>query len=195
LSRTIRMLALTGALGALIVPASASGAPLVSPPTLDFGDVPVGTTSAPQPVALDDGCTIVVPGTPDTCGSFALDPLNVNLSPTGDFAVAGSDCPATIGPTGPLDTVGSGCSFSVSFTPTELGPRAGILSAGMLLTALPGPAVFLTGNGVAPSSAGPSPAATPTGTTLPHKKCRKKAKRHKRSAQTAKKCKKKKKKR
>src|SRR5690349_3244854 len=60
LSRSIRMLAVAGiAAAALLVPsASASAETTVSPTSLDFGSLPVGTQSATQVVTLTQSCDV-----------------------------------------------------------------------------------------------------------------------------------------
>ena len=78
MKRVIRMLALTGSAAAVlgVLPATASAA-FVSPTAIDFGNVPVGTTSAPQQVLLSADCTSV-PTSP--CATALLgDFVNVAL--------------------------------------------------------------------------------------------------------------------
>lgn len=112
----------TGAsIGALTVSDDAPGSPQavalsgtgtapaasLSPTSLTFGTVKVGTTSAPQTVTLTNTgtATLVVRG----------------VAASGDFAaVAGAGC-ASLAP-------GAQCTITVTFTPTAAGARAGTLS-------------------------------------------------------------------
>jgi hypothetical protein len=180
--RSIRMLALTcAAVGVIaITPAAATAASSTNPTIVNFGSVPVGTTSAPRQITVTTPCTTFVV----TCLSFATDGLQVSLATTGDFSVATNNCPATLAP-GLLDTSVS-CVLSAVFRPTAAGTRSGTLSTGTEgLIPGPGPMVSLSGTGVAPTSAAGTQATK-------RKKCKKK---HKRSASSAKKrrCKRKKK--
>jgi hypothetical protein len=79
----------------------------LSPTSLNFGTVKVGTTSAPQTVTLTNTgtATLVVSG----------------VAASGDFAaVAGAGC-ASLAP-------GARCTITVTFAPTAAGTRAGALS-------------------------------------------------------------------
>ncbi len=72
---------------------------------IDFGAVPVHTTSARQTVSVTN------------TGLLALS--NVGVSTTGDFAQI-SNCPVSL-------AVGASCSVTVSFTPSTVEPRSGSL--------------------------------------------------------------------
>ncbi len=81
----------------------------VTPATLDFGNVVVGTTSAPQ--------TVTVANT----GNADLTVTNVTI--TGDFTVTGTTCPSD----GILAPDAS-CTADIVFAPASLGDQIGILS-------------------------------------------------------------------
>jgi uncharacterized repeat protein (TIGR01451 family) len=97
----------------------------VSPTSLQFGSVPVGTTSAPQTV---------------TVGNAGSSPLTVKSAVTsGPFAVSGDFC-TSAGPIAP----GGTCQIAVVFVPASTGPATGTLtisSDGGTVT------VALSGNG------------------------------------------------
>lgn len=82
----------------------------LSPTSVDFGDQPVGTTSASQ--------TVTVTNTGDS-------PLKISVVATsGDFAVAGgSSCAAEV-----ALAPHASCSVVVTFTPTAGGARTGALT-------------------------------------------------------------------
>jgi hypothetical protein len=73
---------------------------------LDFGNQPVGTTSAPQPVTLTND------GTADVTFS--------GIGVSGDYSVA-STCGLSLAPS-------ASCNLNVTFTPTALGTRRGTIS-------------------------------------------------------------------
>lgn len=98
-----------------------------SPPSLDFGSKGVGTTSSAQTVVLTNTGT---------------NPLLVtSITTSGDFAETDSDTAKCLGQT---VTSGASCSMLVTFTPTQTGPRTGVLtvcgnlSGGNLTIALSG---------------------------------------------------------
>jgi cytochrome c len=182
------MLALSGAVIAMLaaVPATA-GAAYTAPTSVDFGSLPVGTTSAPQTVTLTSDCSNLFVVPPPICLSGSTTDL-VNVSPgtTGDFAVT-TTCPAGLAPL--FDGTSQSCPLDVTFTPTAGGTRTGTLNTGTTgiggLT--PGPTVSLTGTGLAtPTSAGGA------GTTPTAKKCKKKKKSRSAASAKKRKCKKKK---
>jgi hypothetical protein len=192
---------------ALMAPASAGAIALASPPALDFGSVPVGTTSAPQTVTVTQLCTLFDSSITPLCLTTGTDVLTLTPSASGDFAEAnnsGSPCGSSLQP---FTTPSVGCALDVTFTPTATGDRTGTLATGTTLVPPgPGPTVALAGVGTTPDPGGgggggdttgtgtpSSPAGTGGATTAPKKKCKKKKKR---SAQSAKKkkCKKKKRK-
>jgi len=183
LTRAIRMLALTGSVVAvLVVPPATAGAASVSPTELDFGSVPVGTTSPPQTITLTAECTTIIPSIPPTCASVLTDTINVSLGTTGEFA-ATSTCPAGLGP----DLVGAAsqsCPITVTFSPAGAGAQVGTLSTGTIGPGglLAAPAATLTGTGVSPAASTSSPG------TRTRARCRKhKKRRHHHSALAAKK--------
>jgi len=83
---------------------------ILSPASLTFASQAIGTTSGPQTVTLTN-------------------PVNGNSAPltitstvaVGDFAIAQNTC-------GRLLAAGASCAISVTFTPTESGPRTGQLA-------------------------------------------------------------------
>ena len=180
------MLALSVSASVMLALPASAGAAYTSPTAVDFGSVPVGTTSAQQVVTLTADCTTYIPS-PPLCLSSLTDLVNVNPSTTGDFAVT-TTCPAGLGPL--TDGTSQSCPLNVTFKPAAGGAQTGILNTGTTgiggLT--PGPTVTLNGSGVAGvTSSGGRPGATPTA-----RKC-KRHKKHHHSALSAKKrkCKKK----
>ena len=156
MNRAIRMLALTTATAAVLggLPATA-GAAFVTPTAIDFGNVPVGTTSAPQQVLLSADCTTFVV---TACTSaLAEDFVNVAPSTTGEFGFA-NGCPAGLSPS-LLTGATESCAINITFSPAGIGAQVGTLSTGPVGPAglLPAPAVQLSGVGVAGASANPSP--------------------------------------
>ncbi len=194
---------------ALLAPASAGATALASPTTLDFGSVPVGTTSAPQTVTLTQLCSLFESTPVPLCLTTGTDIFTLAPSTTGDFAEsnnAASPCGSSLQPS---TTASVGCALDVTFTPTATGDRTGTLATGTtVMPPGPGPTVALAGVGTTPDPGGggggggdttgtgtpSSLAGTGGATTAPRKKCKKKKKR---SAQSAKKkkCKKKKRRR
>lgn len=80
----------------------------VSPSSFDFGNQPVGQTSAAQAFTVQN------------TGNAGL--VMGSVSPSGDFAVSSDTCSGT--------TVAPGgtCTVSVTFTPAQTGPRSGTLT-------------------------------------------------------------------
>jgi phospholipase C len=79
---------------------------LLSPTTLTFSNQDVGTTSAPQPVALSNTGTA---------------PLTISgMATSGDFSQT-NNC-------GSLLAAGASCGIAVTFTPTAIGTRTGVLT-------------------------------------------------------------------
>jgi hypothetical protein len=95
---------LVGLTGTGLTPASLS----LTPAQLSFAATTIGTTSATQSVKITD------------TGGVGISGLTVKAS--GDFAVASSNCTATL-------AAGASCSVTVSFTPTAAGGRSGFLTA------------------------------------------------------------------
>ena len=79
----------------------------VSPASLTFASGAVGTKSGAQTVTLTNHLNTALPVSP--------------AAATGDFAVAGNTCGASLGP-------GRSCTVEVTFTPTVVGPRTGALT-------------------------------------------------------------------
>ncbi|HEV2115491.1 MAG TPA: choice-of-anchor D domain-containing protein, partial [Terriglobales bacterium] len=77
--------------------------------TLAFSSQPVGTSSSPQPVTLSNAGT--------TCFQFS------STAASGDFTQTNTCSSAGL-------LGGSSCSFSVTFTPSAVGPRSGALTVG-----------------------------------------------------------------
>ena len=119
-------------------PTGAPGAPAVSltPPSLAFGSQLVGTTTASQPLTVQNVGTVI---------------LNIaSIAASGDFAQTNT-CAATLAPS-------ASCTINVTFTPTALGVRNGAVSvasnaagsphsstlSGTGTAVPPGPAVSLT---------------------------------------------------
>jgi hypothetical protein len=184
LNRAIRMFALTGSAAAVlaVLPATA-GAAYVSPTAIDFGNVPVGTTSGPQQVLLSADCTSI-PTSP--CATALLgDFVNVAPSTSGEFGYA-NGCPAGLSPS-PATGVTESCAINVTFSPSGIGARVGALNTGTLGPGglLPAPMVQLSGTGVAGAA----------GFSSPGKKTRKRCRHHKKKQHSLygakKKCKKK----
>ncbi len=108
---------------------SSSAAPLtLSPATLNFGSVDLGSSSTLSlSVANNSGSPVTFTG----------------VSAIGDYSVAGGTCPAN----GSTLAAGSTCSLQVTFTPSATGTRTGTLNLSSNATALP-LTVPLTGVGV-----------------------------------------------
>jgi len=80
---------------------------MVSPASLTFASLAVGTTSAAQTVSLTNQLA--------TALSLSA------VVPSGDFAVASSTCGSSVG-------AGATCSIGVTFTPMATGTRSGMLT-------------------------------------------------------------------
>lgn len=119
--------------------------PVVSPTSLDFGTVPVGTTSAAQTL------TVSVPTTRATDG-FSLSNFSVTV-PTG-YARSGGTCPSS----GNVNTVP--CTVDIVFSPTAAGTTAGnvVVSASVFGGPTLGTAVPVTGIAAQTVSAVSAPA-------------------------------------
>jgi hypothetical protein len=140
-----------------------------SPTGLSFGSLLIGTTSASQTVTLSNTGT-----TPLHISSIALGGPDA-----GQFAINASDCTTTHGNT----LAGSAsCTVGVTFAPTTAGAKTATLA---MNTDGDNVSASLAGTGTAPPAAGPSPSITPT------RKCKKPKKRQASAAK--KKCKKRKK--
>src|SRR5437867_2485138 len=85
----------------------------LAPTSLDFGNQPLATTSAPMTVTLTNTGTAAL-----TINSFAA---------SGDFAATSTGASAC--PTSPATlAAGANCTINVTFTPTASGARTGTLS-------------------------------------------------------------------
>ncbi len=107
------------------------GAIALTPSTLQFGSLVIGTPSAAQSVTVSNSG-----GAPVTLGTPAIN--------NNDYALTGSTCGATL-------AGGQSCSLTVQFTPTVAGPRPGQLTipgSGGGPTAV----VTLQGTGITPGS-------------------------------------------
>ncbi len=89
--------------GALIQQVNSTTVATLSPTSLNFGNVAIGTQSLPKSVKLTN------PGT------IPLNIINVNPGGTGVFKIASNTCWATLAP-------GKSCWVSVVFAPNEPGP-------------------------------------------------------------------------
>ena len=125
--------------GAGVAAASPTVGPL--PASLSFGNQVLNTASAAQTVTLSN------------TGSASLS--ITTIAATGDFAKSGGTCT-----NGGAVAAGSNCTILVTFKPTALGARSGVLTITDNATGSPR-AISLTGTGVA--------APGPTATLLPAK--------------------------
>lgn len=101
----------------------------ISPTSIDFGNVPVGTTTAPQTVTLSNTGN----------ASLTVDPLTAAAAP---FARAGGTCSAP-----PITlTAGSSCTLTYTFAPTVTGAANQTLTVTSSGTG--SGTIALTGNGV-----------------------------------------------
>lgn len=106
----------------LLATAAHAGSPRFSPTTYNFGSVPIGS-SATVNVDLDSASTF------DRLRSLGIDAaINMTWSYTyGDFKITPGNCnPA--GPTGTPMAQGLGCTFSLTYTPTHVGPVTAVVT-------------------------------------------------------------------
>jgi hypothetical protein len=142
----VALLAAVAAGGTLAVGTSASAA-ILSPPSFDFGEQQVGTTSAPGTFSLSVQCQNF---------SFELfvclagETLKTSVSASPPFAVQSTDCPSEL--VG-LYEFPTSCTIKVVFQPTVGGPVSGTLNTG-------GPTAELRGTGLAIAGAGGSGSQT-----------------------------------
>jgi len=120
---------------------------IVSPLSLTFANLTVGTTAATQTVTLTNRLNT---------------PLAVSaVVATGDFAVASNTCGSSVG-------AGLACTIGVSFTPTSVGTRTGTLAISYSALGSPSP-VSLTGygnaSGLTSITVTPANSVIPRGTT------------------------------
>jgi hypothetical protein len=109
----------------------------VAPATGNFGNVNVGLTSTPQSWTIANSGTVPINF---TATSFTLGGANAN-----QFA-ATNTCP--VSPAATLAVAGT-CTVTVTFAPTSVGAKAGLLAVTSGATTLG--SVTLSGTGVAPS--------------------------------------------
>jgi hypothetical protein len=111
-------------------------APLLqaSPPSIAFGSVPVGATTAPTSVTITNN------GTADAAGVAVS-------STSADFTLASNTCGATL-------AVNASCTIGVQFQPSAAGPRAGNVSVTRQGGA--GVGISVTGTGVTSLSMPPA---------------------------------------
>lgn len=112
-------------------------APAVSldPATLDFGNQPVGITSAARTLTITNS------------GSDALEIDDRSIAPTGDFEISNSTCPTS---PASLPAMAS-CTVSITFTPSTTGNRSATLTIGSDAAGSPH-TVALTGIGTQPDA-------------------------------------------
>lgn len=144
--RVIRMLLLAGTISAAIaaVPVSASADTTVSPSSLDFGTVPVGTQSATQVVTLTESCGLLEVNCLNGLLPEQFAPV---LSTTPGFTQT-SACPVTLITS--LLGLPVSCEIVVGFVPSTAGQASGMLKTGDGPGA---PAVALAGVGSTGSTA------------------------------------------
>lgn len=96
---------------------SPSGSVVLSPSSLNFGAVPIGSSSSPATFTLTNNSSSTATSiTPATVGGSSGDFSITNLG-TGSCNAAGGSL-----------SVGSSCTFTVTFIPTAAGPRSTTLS-------------------------------------------------------------------
>ena len=168
------LLALAALAASAVAPAAASATTTVAPSALDFGSVPVGTTSVPHLVSIDVVCTSPTAG---TCPLFALDAYYVHISTTGDFGAMSGDCTNPLGLG--VNVLSNSCTVDVTFTPTAAGPRSGTLSTGTLDVGglIPGPSVSLAGTGTTSAPGGGGGGKANSSVNL-RRKCKKRRHQH-----------------
>ena len=111
------------------------------PAALQFSEIPVGSTSQPQQVLLED------------LSSSALSISSISV--TGDFA-ENDDCGTSL-------AAGGSCTLSVTFTPTASGPRTGTVVINDNAPGSPHTVTLSGGNGLAPAAS-----VTPSSLNFPN---------------------------
>jgi len=119
----------------------------LNPPTADYGNQQVGTTSVVKGFVFTVTC--VPGGIGGLCAAPEVVPTEV--ATTGNFTVVENGCPPVIVTPNVAPVV---CAVTVAFKPTAIGPFVGSLKIGGLTSAL-------TGTGT------PAPVVTPPATTTP----------------------------
>jgi hypothetical protein len=108
----------------------------VTPTTLAFGNVGVGTTSAVMSVLVTNTGNVALAGGAFTFGGGATEPFATGPGP---------NCTATL-------AVGATCNYTVVFTPTATGFVSRTLTVGYTGVVVTGSPVTLTGTGVRPGT-------------------------------------------
>jgi hypothetical protein len=163
------MLAVAGIAAAALVipPAAASAETTASPPSLDFGSLPVGTQSATQVVTLTQSCS---PGDVPCLTGLLGESFSPVISASNGF-VPTSTCPVSL----IALIIPQSCTINVTFVPGLVGQITGSLSTGS-----GGPTVALNGAGTPPHGS----------SGVKRRKCKKHKKHRSASASKKKKCKK-----
>ncbi len=107
----------------------------ISPNELNFGSVPVGTTSAPQTTTVSNGGSAIVTITGITASS--------------GYSISGTTCGSTL-------AGGSNCTVSVVFSPTTAGSDDGSLSVAFTGAVGSPASAALSGSGGLPASVSPT---------------------------------------
>ena len=95
--------------GTQFVSLNGTGVPLkFTPPSVNFGTVKVGTTSAPHSVTV----------TNTESATLGLTSITIGGTNTGDFTLTGNTCGSTL-------ASGASCTVTITFTPTATGSRSG----------------------------------------------------------------------
>jgi hypothetical protein len=123
--------------GSGLEPASLS----VSPTTVTFPGAALGVSSAVQTVKITNS------------GSVALAGLSVAISgvASGDFTIGSSNCTGALG-------AGASCSAAVTFTPSVVGGRQGVLTASSSTQGVASAIAILNGTGLTPAALNIMPA-------------------------------------
>lgn len=114
----------------------------ITPASVDFGTVGVGSLGGPQTVQITNS------------GTAALTLQSQTI--TDDFHIAANTCTATL-------AVQTSCALTLSFTPSTAGPHSGVLT---LVDAVGTHTVSLAGSGSGHASVGVTPAAVDFGIVL-----------------------------
>jgi len=133
----------SGSSGGAAAAATVDGSPL------SFGDQPVKTSSDAQSIQVANQASSTV-----QLGSISPGGAN-----PGDFAVDGSACAGALAP-------GSGCTVTVTFTPTDTGPRTATVDFADLGDGSTAQ-VPLSGNGCVPEKTCPGAGGTQDNTAPP----------------------------
>ena len=88
-----------------------SGTVTISPTSLSFGSINVGSTTASQTATLKNG----------SASSITISGVSVTGTNAGDFVISSKTCGSSL-------AAGASCSISVAFKPTANGSRAGTLT-------------------------------------------------------------------